>query len=115
MLIQNMSLSSSARESRSAASALIAGLPSTISLIRWGGTSIALAIRYCEKPSGSANSVLRISPGLNTEFLVDLRPVLGTVRSEQNPIVNFAVGQYEADRGPLDCGVLLEDKHVGCE
>src|SRR3974390_3047384 len=63
MLIQNMSLSPSARESRSAVSALMPRLPGTISLMRRGGTSIALAIRYCEMPSGSRNSVLRISPG----------------------------------------------------
>ena len=53
--------------------------------------------------------------GLDAEFLVDLRPVLETVWSEQNPVVNFAVGQYEADRGPLGRGFLLQDKHVGCE
>ena len=51
--------------------------------------------------------------GRDTEFLVDLRPVLGTVRGEQNPVVNFAVGQYEADRGPLGYGCLLEDKRAG--
>ena len=46
-----------------AVSALIPLLPCTISLIRRGGTSIALAILYCEMPIGSRNSVNRISPG----------------------------------------------------
>ena len=54
-----------------------------------------------------------LGPRLNTEFLVDLRPVLGTVQSEQNPVVNLAVGQYEAHGGPYRSGFLLEDKHVG--
>jgi hypothetical protein len=63
MLIKNMSLRPRARDSRSAVSALIPRLPYTISLIRRGGTSIALAIRYGEIPIGSRNSVSRISPG----------------------------------------------------
>src|ERR1700758_4292136 len=63
MLIKNMSLSPSARDSRNAVSALIPRFPCTISLMRRGGTSIALAIRYCEIPNGSRNSVRRISPG----------------------------------------------------
>src|ERR1700739_2455994 len=58
-----MSLSPRARDSRSAVSAVIPRLPCTISLMRRGGTSIALAIRYCEIPIGSRNSVIRISPG----------------------------------------------------
>src|SRR5258708_8432554 len=63
MLMKNTSLSPRARESRSAVSALIPRLACTISLMRRGGTSIALAIRYCEIPIGSRNSVRRISPG----------------------------------------------------
>src|ERR1700751_1034524 len=63
MLIKNMSLSPSARDSRNAVSALIPRFPCTISLMRRGGTSIALAIRYCEIPIGSRNSVNKISPG----------------------------------------------------
>jgi hypothetical protein len=39
-------------DKRRAVSALIPRLPCTISLIRRGGTSIALAIRYCEIPIG---------------------------------------------------------------
>ena len=56
-----------------------------------------------------------LGPRLNTEFLVNLRPVLGTVHGEQNPVVNLAVGQYEANRGPLGSGCLLEDKHLWFE
>src|ERR1700741_4299984 len=63
MLIKNMSLRPRARDSRSAVSAVIPRLPCTISLMRRGGTSITLAIRYCEIPIGSRNSVRRISPG----------------------------------------------------
>src|SRR5271167_4589590 len=63
MLMKNMSLSPRARESRRAVSALMPRLPCTISLMRRGGTSITLAIRYCEIPIGSRNSVNRISPG----------------------------------------------------
>src|SRR5258705_3472033 len=63
MLIQKRSLRPRARERRSAVSALIPRLPCTISLMRRGGTSIAFAIRYCEIPIGSRNSVRRISPG----------------------------------------------------
>ena len=48
---------------------------------------------------------------LGTELLVDLRPVFeGARRSEDDPVVNLAVGQYEADRCPLGYGRLLEDK-----
>ena len=54
-----------------------------------------------------------LGPPLNTEFLVNLRPVLGTVQGEDNPVVNLAVGQHEVDRGPYRSGFLLEDKHVG--
>src|ERR1700730_10972650 len=63
MLMTNMSPSPRARESRRAVSALMPGLPCTISLMRRGGTSITLAIRYCEIPIGSRNSLNRISPG----------------------------------------------------
>ena len=48
MLIQNMSLNPSARDRRNAVSALMPRLARTIALIRRGGTSIALAIRYCD-------------------------------------------------------------------
>ena len=44
-------------------SALIPLLPCTISLMRRAGTPITLAIRYCEMPIGSRNSVRRISLG----------------------------------------------------
>src|SRR6478609_9481390 len=63
MLMKNMSVIPSARDSLSAVSALMPRFPWTISLMRRGGTSIAFAIRYCEIPIGSRNSVNRISPG----------------------------------------------------
>jgi hypothetical protein len=53
--------------------------------------------------------------GLYTEFLVDLREQLETVWGEVNPVVAFAVGEYEADGGSLSCGFLLEDDRVGCQ
>jgi hypothetical protein len=53
--------------------------------------------------------------GLYPEFLVDLREQLETVWGEVNPVVAFAVGEYEADGGSLSCGFLLEDDRVGCE
>src|SRR6516225_4888278 len=99
MLIQNMSLSPNARESRSAVSALMPRLPCTISLIRRGGTSIALAIRYWEMASGSRDSVLRMSPGwggaksaMGLSFLVivhefDVVAAAGTPREADAPLV----------------------------
>src|SRR5262245_24223214 len=44
-------------------SAEIPRSPWTISLIRRGGTLIALASAYCEMPNGLRNSSSRISPG----------------------------------------------------
>src|SRR5271166_4561706 len=94
-----MSLSPSARESRSAVSALTPRLPCTISLIRRGETSIVLAIRYCEMPSGSRNSVFRISPGwvgaksvIGFSFLVvvdqfDVAGAAGTPGEADAPLV----------------------------
>src|SRR5271154_6866672 len=99
MLIQNMSLRPSARDSRSPVSALMPRLPCTISLIRRGGTSIALAIRYCEMPNGSRNSDLRISPGwvgaksaIGFSFLVvvdefDVAGATGTPGEADAPLV----------------------------
>ncbi len=55
---------------------------------------------------GLANS----QSGRDTEFLVDLRPVLAAPRGEENPIVNLVVSNYEAHRGPLGYGCLLEGK-----
>jgi len=56
-------------------------------------------------------SALPSSASLGTELLVDLRPVFeGACRSEDDPVVNLAVGQYEADRCPLGYGRSLEDK-----
>src|ERR1700733_12629306 len=99
MLMKNMSVNPRARDSRSAVSALIPRLPCTISLIRRGGTSIALAIRYCEIPIGSRNSVKRISPGgvaaksaIGLSFLViidqlDVAGAAGTPGEADAPLV----------------------------
>src|SRR6478609_5368651 len=102
MLMKNMSLSPRARDKRSAVSAVIARLPRTISLIRRGGTSIALAIRYCVIPIGSRNSVMRISPGwvgsksaMGLSFLVvvnefDVRGAASAPREADAPLVVYA-------------------------
>src|SRR6201998_4962675 len=99
MLIKNMSLRPRARDSRSAVSAVIPRLPCTISLMRRGGTSIALAIRSCEIPIGSRNSVKRISPGwvgaksaIGFSFLVivdqfDVAGAAGTPGEADAPLV----------------------------
>ena len=43
----------------------------------------------------------------DSEFLVDLRLVLGAARGKQNPVVNLAVAQYEAHRCPLGYGFFV--------
>src|SRR5271154_100244 len=119
MLIQNMSLRPSARDSRSPVSALMPRLPCTISLIRRGGTSIALAIRYCEMPSGSRNSALRISPGwvaaksaIGLSFLAivdefDVAGAAGTPGEADAPLVvdaDAVLAGAGADQHPLPGG-----------
>ena len=52
------------RASRKSVSAVIDRLPSTISLIRRGGTPIARARPFCVRPIGSMNSSGRTSPGV---------------------------------------------------
>src|SRR3954470_12434586 len=42
----------------------MARLPATISPIRWAGTPISLASRYCESPIGRRNSSSSSSPGV---------------------------------------------------
>src|SRR5271163_68117 len=119
MLIQNMSLNPRARESRSAVSALMPRLPCTISLIRRGGTSIVLAIRYCEIASGSRNSVLRISPGwvgaksaIGLSFLVVVDEFLVVV--DEFDVAGAAATPCEAD-APLvvDANAVLAGAGAG--
>ena len=97
--MKNMSLRPRARDSRSAVSALIPLFPWTISVMRRAGTSIAFAIRYCEMPIGSRNSVSRISPGwvdaksaIGFSFLVvvdefDVAGPSGASREAEPPLI----------------------------
>src|SRR5271168_4430607 len=112
MLMKNMSLRPRARASRSAVSALMARLVCTISLIRRGGTSIALASRYCEMPIGSRNSLLRISPGW-----VGAKSAMGLsflVIVDEFDIPGAAAGPGEAD-APLvvDADAVLAGAGAG--
>src|ERR1700739_311284 len=112
MLIKNMSLRPRARDSRSAVSAVIPRLPCTISLMRRGGTSLRWAIRYCETPIGSRNSVKRISPGW-----VGAKSAIGfsfLVIVDQFDVAGAAGTPGEADAPPVvDADAVLACAHAG--
>ena len=67
------------------------------------GLSAGAASVHCIRLSRRHSSLLPLSalPAallLRAEFLLDLRPVADTARTQQNPVMERAAGQYEADR-----------------
>src|SRR5208283_3653411 len=84
------------RDKRRSVSAVTARLPSTISLILWGGTLNARASAVWLRSSGRKNSSRRISPG------VGLGSQSGSVIIVDFDIGWASVGQRRS-RGPRNC------------
>src|SRR5674476_124464 len=99
MLIQKRSSTPSAFDRRRPVSVVMARLPRTISLMRVWARPVAWARRYCVMPSGSRNSVSRISPGVigSCAFSVVVMVWLLSVVVGDLNLVCAAVGPDEAD------------------
>src|SRR6202008_2419727 len=104
---QNPSETPKYRASRKSVSAVIDRLPSTISLIRRGGTPIARARPFCVRPIGSMNSSSRTSPGVGLGICLVVVDDFDTVGTSCCPDEADAPLPIDAD-AVLTCAVTFQ-------